>query len=457
MTRPSPAAAPAPRAPLASPSLAVAQACAERLTSGGALAASDLSRLMTEAHGGTDAGGAWSWRAAYDAVEAAQIIAFRRASAGSLRGDPAGLLGLARAIAGRCPTQSRRSEAQLRLQQFSTPLPLAVVVAAAAQPRRGETVLEPSCGTGLIAAALRAMGATVVLNEIDPGRAALAAAALGASVSGRDAEFIDDLLDAPVAPTLVAMNPPFSSSAARTADPAIAGRRLVSALKRLRPGGRLVAIMPAGFDAGRSHGAAWRDAGAWAALRLRLALPTDAFRAHGASVETVLVVYDKAAVSAAPVHADAATLDEALAVALSVTRGAEELGETPSAASLPLASVRRTKSASVPRTATPVGASTPALALRREKPEPLEYVVVETVAGDAAAARDGGGLYTPYRVARIAIPGAADHATPLVESAAMAAITPPAPSHRPLLAPSLIRRGALSDAQLESWSTPARP
>ncbi len=310
MTRPSPAVVPATHAPLIPPPLAVAQACAERLAAGGALAASELSRLMTEAHGGTDAGGAWSWRAAYDAVEAAQIIAFRRASAGSLRGDPAGLLALARAIAARCPTQSRRSEAQLRLQQFSTPLPLAVVVAAAAQPRRGETALEPSCGTGLIAAALRAMGATLVLNELDPDRAALAAAALGAPVSGHDAEFIDDLLDARVAPTIVAMNPPFSSSAARTADPAIAGRHLVSALKRLRLGGRLVAIMPAGFAAGGSRDVAWREAGARAALRLRLALPTDAFRAQGTTVETVLVVYDKAAVSSAPVHADAATLDE---------------------------------------------------------------------------------------------------------------------------------------------------
>jgi len=50
---------------------------------------------MTEARGGTDAGGPWSWRAAYDAVEAAQIIAFRCAAAGSLRGDPPGLLALA--------------------------------------------------------------------------------------------------------------------------------------------------------------------------------------------------------------------------------------------------------------------------------------------------------------------------------------------------------------------------
>ena len=32
----------------------------------------------------------------------------------------------------------------------------------------------------------------------------------------------------------------------------------------------------------------------------------------------------------------------------------------------------------------------------------------------------------------------------------MAAIAPPAPTHRPLLAPSLVRRGALSDAQLET-------
>jgi hypothetical protein len=434
--------------------IAVAHACAERLASGEVLQPALLSRLMTEAHGGSDAGGAWVWRQAYDATEAAQAIAFIRADAGGLRGDPAGLLALARAIAARCPTQSRRSEAQLRLQQFSTPLALAVVVAAACQVRPGEIALEPSCGTGLIAAALRVMGADLALNELDPGRAALAAAALGVDVSRHDAAFIDDLFDFGTSPTLVAMNPPFSSSAARTADPEIAGRHLVSALKRLSPGGRLVAIMPAGFSESGSSRTPWREARDRAALRLRLALPGDAFRQHGTTVETALVVYDKADVNEGPKQGEAATLEEALAQVLDCSRFQYA---APPASPSPAARLAR----SAPALARPAASPPPAasLVIRREQPTPLDYAAAEKATGGGAEGATGGGtagdeatggLYAPYRVARIAIPGAAGHPTPLVESAAMAAITPPAPTHRPLLALSLIRRGALSDAQLET-------
>jgi predicted RNA methylase len=64
------------------------------------------------------------------------------------------------------------------------------------------------------------------------------------------AAFVDDLFDFGASLTLVAMNPPFASSAARSADPEIARGDLVSVLKRLSPGARLAAITRAGFSAG---------------------------------------------------------------------------------------------------------------------------------------------------------------------------------------------------------------
>ena len=59
-------------------------------------------------------------------------------------------------------------------------------------------------------------------------------------------------------------------------------------------------------------------------------------------------------------------------------------------------------------------------------------------------------LYEPYRVQSIAIEGAKPHPTTLVQSAAMASVAPPVPSHRPKLPPALIDDGILSDAQLET-------
>jgi hypothetical protein len=59
-------------------------------------------------------------------------------------------------------------------------------------------------------------------------------------------------------------------------------------------------------------------------------------------------------------------------------------------------------------------------------------------------------IYEPYALQSIDIPRAKPHPTPLVQSAAMAAVGPPKPSYRPLLPDAIIDEGLLSDAQLES-------
>src|SRR6056297_461266 len=65
------------------------------------LRSSALARIMRETFHGSDAGGAWDWRMAYDLMLAAAVQVL-------LRGDGAKLL------ASRLLTETRRSEQQLR-------------------------------------------------------------------------------------------------------------------------------------------------------------------------------------------------------------------------------------------------------------------------------------------------------------------------------------------------------
>ncbi len=109
------------------------------------LRSSTLSKIMREAFGESDASGAWNWRMAYDMMQAAAVQALLNDVDGS---NP---LGAANPIAMRLLTETWRSEQQIRLQQFSTPLPYAALAVRAAAIRTGEIVLQPSAGTGSLA------------------------------------------------------------------------------------------------------------------------------------------------------------------------------------------------------------------------------------------------------------------------------------------------------------------
>ena len=272
------------------------ETCAAAIRAG-TLTPARLSDLMSTAFGGSDASGAWVWRQAYDVMEAAGLrvacegvraLGFEARGAGITREVAFAQIS---ALQAGLITQTRRSEAQVMLQQFSTPLDLAYLVARAAAPRAGDEVLEPSCGNGLLAGMVQALCAgeiTLVANERDPFRAALAKIGLGAEVTSHDAEFIDDHLALGINPSLVVMNPPFSSSEARSADPTIALRHAVSAAKRLASGGRFVAILPMGATNIRQS--AWRmKLLKLIEVEICIGLPDAVFAKMGATVSTLMV------------------------------------------------------------------------------------------------------------------------------------------------------------------------
>ena len=112
-----------------------------------------LRGAMEAAFGASDATGAWNWKTAYDACEAATVLFLRRYGA-AMRAkatSSAAMLPMLMRITSLLPTQTRRSEEGESLQQFSTPIGLAFVASRAAAITPTDVVLEPSAGTGLLA------------------------------------------------------------------------------------------------------------------------------------------------------------------------------------------------------------------------------------------------------------------------------------------------------------------
>ncbi|MDD9709791.1 strawberry notch-like NTP hydrolase domain-containing protein, partial [Seohaeicola sp. 4SK31] len=403
------------------------------------LRSSALARIMRETFHGSDAGGAWDWRIAYDMMQAAAVQVV-------LRGNGvADDIAAAKLLASRLLTETRRSEQQIRLQQFSTPLPFAALVLRAAAIRKGETVLEPSAGTGALAAFAARAGATLLLNEIDPFRQRLLRAVFGGDVTGHDGEHIDDLLQTPVLPDVVVMNPPFASSVDRSRDKHIAAKHLIAAAKRLAPGGRLVAIMPPGFTPERDA-AHWSRACGLLTPRLALTMPGQVYRKLGTSVETQLMVFDKVQEGGEMIRATLFDLDEALPFVDAVAATRTEMRPAQRVEAIPHA--RPTVRSSVPRK-TAAGVITAPTA-RANAVRPLSFTSLQTPRNNMPISD----IYARYRPQRIEIADAQEHPTPLVESIAMASVAPPMPSNTgrdDLRLPArLIEEGHLSEAQLET-------
>jgi predicted RNA methylase len=276
------------------PVLVTAHLLVPMLASGDPIQRETLRDLMSQVTRQSDADGCWTMRDAYDALELAQVLFVTGPDWSVDDTDPMATLAYLERLVSSLPTQSYRAEEQVALQAFSTPLPLAWLAGRAARLSSGEAVLEPSAGTGLLAAAAKRAGCRLILNEIDASRRrCLAEAYPDARLSDYDAELIDDLLDPAIRPDVVLMNPPFARSRRRGDDRYAAARHLSAALVRLRPGGRLVAIMPESFSKHGSGRALRAKVEAQATLRLDALLSSGAFAKHGTGVSVRLVVYDK--------------------------------------------------------------------------------------------------------------------------------------------------------------------
>ncbi|MCB2011126.1 MAG: strawberry notch family protein, partial [Geminicoccaceae bacterium] len=413
--------------------------------------AATLRSAMETAFGASDATGAWDWKTAYDACEAATVIFLHKYGKALFRkaGTPAARLSALTKIAGLLPTHTRRSTESQTFQQFSTPIPLGLVAAHAAAISPTDRVLEPSAGTGLLAILAEIAGGALVLNELAETRAGLLNLLFPAiPITRFDAAQIDDHLDPAVTPSVVLMNPPFSAMAnveGRVAD--TTWRHVTSALARLAPDGRLVTITGASFAPDNQ---VWRDA----FVRLQgcgrvvfsAAIDGSVYAKHGTTFPTRLTVIDKrpandpTVVPVAPgVAPDPATLLAWLGEHLPERFAVDPSVMVPAAPAATPRSVR----GYINRAAKAAPATAP-----MAEPEglPLAYDTLDGLTGEGGRLSDG--IYEEYGLQAIRISGSQAHPTKLVQSAAMASVAPPKPSYRPHL-PANIHE-LLSDAQLET-------
>ena len=435
---------------------AAAQTLLPILSAGRPLDAPVLRKTMKQVFGHYS--GSWLWKEAYEAAEASTVLFLQHFGPAlvnhAAEDGPARVLSMLERISTLEPSHTKRSEHQVQLQQFSTPLPLAYIATAALDLQNGDIILEPSAGTGILAAACQLLAGhsrpILHLNEIAETRHSLLRNLFpAASITAHDAETLSDLMPG-LHPTAIAMNPPFSATVdvgrtSRRADL----RHIRSAYAMLAPGGRLSAITSPNCIPGSDP---WNAAFAGQTPPPRILFTSlidgRLYARRGTTTDTRLTVIersDKPSFRPDP-SARASSAPDLLAA---LTRNLPPRQQSP--AIRPLTSTGPATDLFGQPIAPPSGSRTRLTAMPHEWGPTAPLSIEPTAANDSdPAPSTTAGSYHPWHPSAFRISGAAEHPTPLVQSAAMAAVRHPCPDYRPKLPTRILTDALLSDAQLES-------
>jgi hypothetical protein len=281
---------------ISSPTLKIAEFVKDKLSKGKKLTNIDLWKVAAESYGGKQAEGKFTPKDAYDAMELG-VNKWLLDQKTLFSQDAKTVIGKLQDMLALLPTQTNRTAEMDEFQQFSTPPSIAYVASWVANMSKDDTVLEPSAGIGGLAVFGKIAGAQVIVNELSQRRAEVLKEMGFDRVFTENAEQLNNILPKDVKPTVVIMNPPFSSTAGRTKgknDTKNAIVHIEQALKRLEPGGRLVALVGRGMA---NDAATFRDW--WTKLRkeynvrANIGISGKSWAKYGNTFDTQIVVIDK--------------------------------------------------------------------------------------------------------------------------------------------------------------------
>lgn len=468
-----------------------------------------LFEIADKAYGGTMAQGTYTVKDAYDGMELAVNQHLMSVIAKDANGDAktaTAFLSKMDDLLSKLPTQTKRTAEMESYQQFSTPPNIAYLAAWTANVKPSDVVLEPSAGIGGLALWPKAWGATVYANELSTRRLEFLNQLGLDGTFNLNAEQINNLLPDNIKPSVVIMNPPFSSTAGRTATnkTANAKRHIEQALDRLEPGGRLVAILGRGMsDNAPSFRSWWSDIKKEYNVRANIQIDGSNYKKYGTTFDVQMVVIDKTGPTTGETltgtYKDLSQVPAFMEGIRNDRQGTVRSGDvvaerTPGAVSVP-GPVEPTGRAARPAPdAVPEGkqrgrsgtrtsdrAGTGKRSTVRARPEGDGETVqrgAERQDGRGLDQADGGArmalsrsaganldgrtspdilteenidsTYSTYAPQKVHIKGSKPHPAKLVESAAMAAVEPPDPTYTPALPERIAKEGILSDAQLEN-------
>ncbi len=398
---------------------------------------STIRAIMSSNFGGDDTMGYWSWRDAYDAIEAAQVLLYSQFLKSISRNDRMKcLLKLIQEL----PTATIRSELSIELQHFSTPLLLAEVAAGLLPESAWQgPVIEPSAGNGMLAAIVASTSNTLVLNEIEPIKAALLKKLFPAcQLHTIDASRLADQLPTRDGFSACIMNPPFQDNRAKKIDPA-GLRHVIAGLQSLRQDGHLVAILPKDCTPQtRKFSLGFAKIAQIATIEKIYHLPAGLFRRSGTEVATTLILFQKTKEKSTPPQGHTVTsLDDLLSISLEKVDHVKP--KSPGSPTLITNIENSERKNTQKRFAMPTSGIPKAIPLNWQ---PL------TIEQKQGAIDDR--LYEPYQLETIAIENGQEHPTSLVQSAAMASVSLPALTYTPNIPFDTHEKSRLSLPQLET-------
>jgi predicted RNA methylase len=284
--------------PSVTPHVKLASWVSDQLTKKQSISSKELFEQADSAYGGTQGGNAYTVKDAYDAMELGinKFIENKGYSPNVDVEEAITNVNSLNSYTKLLATQTKRTKEQNEFQQFSTPPAFAYIANWIADINKNDTVLEPSAGIGGLAVFAKNAGANVYVNEFSERRAEFLNEMGFNRVFTEDAAQLNNILPADVKPTVVIMNPPFSSTAGRTKKNSTmnGAKHIEQALERLQDNGRLVAIVGQGMSMDASMFKNWWDGiKEKYNVRANIGVSGKEYAKYGTTFDNQLIVIDK--------------------------------------------------------------------------------------------------------------------------------------------------------------------